>query len=197
MGFSEGEQYLIDKDKVLAKLIIQNGPIELKTRDNYFVALARSIISQQISVKAAASIYDRFKNKTLLLPENVMNLTEEESKLVGLSARKRLYLTDLASHFVKDKNVYNHLENLTDQEVVDELIKVKGIGVWTAQMFLLFTLNRKDIFAPKDRGLQLAVIKNYQLDKDITEYELADFSKKWSPHRSMASLHLWASLKNT
>src|SRR5690606_33672396 len=118
-------------------------------------------ISQQISVKAAASIFERFVESTGLLPERALDITAEQIKFIGLSVQKARYLSDLALHFANNSQVFNHLEELDDEAVISELTKVKGIGAWTAQMFLMFTLQRPDVFAPGDRGLQLAIENIY------------------------------------
>lgn len=192
----EAEMYLSAKDPVMRKLIARHGTIRPRPERDYFEALAGSIISQQISVKAAASIFERFKAITQLQPAIVADLNDTQTKAIGLSGQKAKYLRDLAQHFVDDSAVFNHLDSLSDDDVIAELTRVKGIGVWTAQMFLLFTLHRPDVFAPDDRGLQLAVEKLYgQL---LSRADLEYFAnRKWAPHRSTASLHLWRSLDNT
>jgi DNA-3-methyladenine glycosylase II len=197
MEFSEAEKYLTDHDKVLAKVIAANGHIETRPATGYFEALVRSIISQQISVKAAASIRERLVAATSFVPERILNLDEVEVKAIGLSGQKTKYLKDLAQHFIENPAVFDHLERLSDEEVITELTKVKGIGAWTAQMFLMFTLARPDVFAPGDRGLQLAMLRLYDLPPTTTPAELELLAAKWQPYRTTASLHLWKSLDNT
>lgn len=194
MKLSQAEKELMVYDPVLRELITRHGTIEFRPRRGFFEALASSIISQQISVKAAASIFARFKNVTKLQPEIVAALDESQVKTIGLSGQKTKYLKDLAQHFVDDSAVFNHLDSLNDNDVIAELTRVKGIGVWTAQMFLMFTLHRPDIFAPDDRGLQLAIEKLY--GQTLRRAELTTFAEKWAPHRTTASLHLWRSLDN-
>lgn len=194
MTLTHAEVELARLDPLLGKLIHAHGMIPLQPQRDYFEALASSIVSQQISVKAAAKIFERFRDATKLLPENVLALDEDGLQAVGLSGQKSRYIRDLAAHFVKDSAVFNHLGNLSDDEVIAELTKVKGIGVWTAQMFLIFTLHRPDIFAPDDRGLQLACEKLYNCT--WTRSELEELALTWSPYRSTASLHLWRSLNN-
>lgn len=192
MSLNNDELSLIQIDSTLGGAIKSNGTITPKPKSGYFKALASSIISQQISVKAAASIFERFEKMTKLSPELTISLSPEQSKTIGLSGQKTRYLIDLAHHFVNDSNVFSHLDTLNDDEVIHELTKVKGIGIWTAQMFLIFTLRRPDIFAPDDRGLQIAVEKLYK--KSYTRSELNNFSARWSPYRSTACLHLWRTL---
>lgn len=194
MTLTHAEVKLARLDPLLGGLIHAHGTILLQSPRNYFEALASSIVSQQISVKAAAKIFERFREATQLLPENILALDEDGLRAVGLSGQKSRYICDLAAHFVQDSAVFNHLGNLSDDEVIVELTRVKGIGVWTAQMFLIFTLHRPDVFAPDDRGLQLAVEK--LCDRISTRVELEDLAQKWSPYRSTACLHLWRSLDN-
>ncbi|HPR09140.1 DNA-3-methyladenine glycosylase 2 family protein [Candidatus Saccharibacteria bacterium] len=191
MQFSKAERKLCGLDPVLGTAIRHNGPIAYAPHDDYFAALASSIISQQLSVKAAATIYSRFKSHTKLLPVSAVQLDESECKAIGLSGQKARYIHDLAEHFVRDSAVFNQLESLTDDMVIAELTKVKGIGVWTAQMFLLFTLQRPDVFAIDDLGLQNAIAKLYNLASRPSRTEMMAFAEKWRPYRSTACYHLW------
>lgn len=196
MLLSDDEIALSKLDTDMAGLISRNGHIERGAREEYFSSLARTIVGQQISVKAAAKILERFEATTNMDPKLTATLTEEQAKIIGLSGQKYKYIRDLAEHFVRDSMVFNHLDTLSDEEVVSELTKVKGIGVWTAQMFLMFTLLRPDVFAPDDRGLQLAIKKLYELDEVPTRAELDAIAAKWSPYKTTASWHLWQSLDN-
>jgi DNA-3-methyladenine glycosylase II len=180
----------------MAELIQRNGPMSREPREDYFGALARSIIGQQISVKAAAKILERFQAATNMDPARTATLTEADAKVIGLSGQKYRYIRDLAEHFVRDSMVFNHLDTLSDEEVIVELTRVKGIGVWTAQMFLMFTLARPDVFAPDDRGLQLAIKQLYDLADVPPRSELEAIAAKWAPYRTTASWHLWGLLDN-
>jgi len=193
---TKATESLIALDPVLGKVISNHGPIARMPRDNYFAALVGSIVGQQISVKAAASILGRLKDMTRLDPVRIAALDDVTIKAIGLSRQKVSYLKDLAAHFVADASVFNHLENLPDDEVIAELIKVKGIGVWTAQMFLMFTLVRLDVFAPDDAGLQQAIKRLYGFEILPKRAELIVFSERWQPYRTVASWYLWASLDN-
>lgn len=190
------EKNLAKLDPILGAHIKKHDTIPLRPDRDYFEALAGSIISQQISVKAAAKIFGRFKNATHLKPSVALTLSEDDVKAIGLSGQKARYIRDLAEHFVNDSVIFNHLNTLPDDEVITELTRVKGIGVWTAQMFLIFTLHRPDIFAPDDRGLQLAIQKMYKLETIPSRAELETFAMRWAPYRSTACLHLWHSLDN-
>lgn len=194
MTLSSAETSLAQLDPIIGELIAQHGHIAMRPQREYFEALASAIVGQQISVKAAAKIFERFRDTTQLDPLKTSLLTDEQIKTIGLSGQKSRYIRDLAAHFVDDSAVFNHLDSLSDDEVIAELTRVKGIGVWTAQMFLIFTLHRPDVFAPDDRGLQLAVEKLY--DRTFTRSELEALAEGWSPYRSMACLHLWRSLDN-
>lgn len=195
MTLTKAEVALIDIDPLLGSVISTNGTIPLAPPREYFEALSNAIVGQQISVKAAAKIYERFQEATGLDPHAIAGLTDDDIKTIGLSGQKSRYISDLAEHFVQNSAVFNHLDSLPDDEVIAELTKVKGIGIWTAQMFLIFTLHRPDIFAPDDRGLQLAVERLYE--KTLTRSELDERASQWSPYRSTACLHLWKSLNNT
>lgn len=196
MKLTEAEQTLSSQDPAMAGLIAANGTIKPRPERDYFEALASSIISQQISVKAAANIFGRFRDVTDLKPAKAVKLTDVQVKQIGLSGQKARYIHDLAEHFVRDSAVFNHLDSLSDDEVISELTAVKGIGVWTAQMFLIFTLRRPDVFAPDDRGLQIAIQTQYKLKELPGRAQLEKFAEKWAPYRTTASLHLWQSLDN-
>lgn len=196
MSLTLAENTLVKADPILGAAIERQGHLPLRPDRDYFEALSSSIISQQISVKAAAKIFERFREQTELKPERVLELREEQIKTIGLSGQKSRYIHDLAEHFVEDSAVFNHLDSLNDDEVILELTRVKGIGVWTAQMFLIFTLHRPDVFAPDDRGLQLAIQAIYDLPVIPKRAELEKFAEAWMPYRSTACLHLWHSLDN-
>lgn len=192
----QGETILAQRDPVLADLFTRQSIEERPRRTNYFASLTHSIIGQQVSVAAARAITARFDEHTGLQPEKVAALTEEECKIIGLSRQKAGYLRDLGAHFAENPTIYDHLDTLSDEEVIRDLTAVKGIGVWTAQMFLLFTLGRPDIFAPDDVGLQQALVRLYEWETVPPKRELAAFAEAWSPYRSIVSLHLWHSLDN-
>jgi len=196
MNLTTAEQSLFDVDPILGLLIQTNGTIRHTPRGNYFEALCESIISQQLSVKASDTIFRRFREATDLEPSQILELDEATQKTVGLSGQKARYLRDLAEHFVRDAKVFDHLDTLSDDEVILELTKVKGIGVWTAQMFLMFTLARPDIFASDDLGLLNAMTKAYDLSTRPTKQEAITRAAAWAPYRSTACFHLWRSLDN-
>lgn len=188
------ETELTRLDPVLGKLIASQQ-LEPETRSSdYFAALCRSIIGQQVSVAAARAINGRFEEHTGLEPGKVASLDEAACKFIGLSKQKFGYLRDLAAHFVDNPEIYNHLETQSDEQVIAELTEVKGIGVWTAQMFLMFTLGRPDVFAPDDIGLQRGMQKLYGWETVPPKKELVAIAERWQPYRTVASWHLWQSL---
>jgi DNA-3-methyladenine glycosylase II len=185
------EDRLRELDPILGQIIIMQGPLRHAPRDDYFSALCQSIISQQVSTAAAAAIFLRLKETTNLRPASVNLLNPTQIKFIGLSRQKASYLIDLAEHFVSNPKIYNHLSQSSDMEVIAELTAVKGIGVWTAQMFLMFTLVRLDVFAPADLGLQKAMAQLYGLKKPPSLKKLVSLSRKWQPYRTVACWHLW------
>lgn len=184
----------------LVKDYLQSEHYEQPTKadpKDYALSLTSSIISQQISTKAAAKIKQRFFDMVgeNYDPQNILNYDIEQLRSVGLSRQKASYIHSIAKHTL-DKSVdFDVLDTLSDQEVIDELIQIKGVGVWTAEMFLIFTLARPDVFSTGDLGLVNAVKRLYALD-DISTDEIIVISGQWSPHKSIASLALWSSLDN-
>jgi DNA-3-methyladenine glycosylase II len=183
-------------DKRLASLIRSQTPLAKDSRNGYFFSLCRSIIGQQVSVAAASAIFGRLKTETDMQPSKVAGLSDQQMRAIGLSRQKITYIRDLASHFNDNPNVYNHLDSLPDPEVIAELIAVKGIGVWTSQMFLIFTLDRPDVFPVDDVGIQNAMKLLYEWKDLPSKAELIKLSEKWQPYRTTACLHLWESLRN-
>lgn len=196
MNLTADEQALCSLDETMKKLVLAHGSIQHARGTDYFTELAESIISQQLSVKASDTIFRRFADITKLEPKKAGTLTEAEAKQIGLSGQKTRYIRDLAGHFVQDSAVFDHLDSLSDDEVVAELTQVKGIGVWTAQMFLMFTLGRPDVFAPDDLGLQNALAKLYDLPERPKRAEAMELAEKWKPYRTTACFHLWHMLDN-
>jgi DNA-3-methyladenine glycosylase II len=193
----KAEAALIKQDPVLGRLIKQQKPLVLSARNDYFFSLCRSIIGQQVSIAAAAAIFGRFEAATAVQPERIAALSDEELRQVGLSRQKTSYLRDLAGHFIANPNIYEHLGSLSDEEVIVELTAVKGIGIWSAQMFLLFTLGRLDVFAVDDVGIQRAMKLLYGWDVLPPKEELLAVADTWKPYRSVACWHLWKSLEKT
>jgi DNA-3-methyladenine glycosylase II len=163
----------------------------------YAYHLYSSIISQQISTKAADAILKRFLDFVgdPYDPQNILQYDIEELRTVGLSRSKAMYIRSIAELTSNGTVQLDHLDSLSDQEIIDELVLIKGVGVWTAEMFLMFTLGRHDVFSAGDLGLLNAVKKLYG-KPNLTKDQLFKMSKKWSPHRTAASLVLWDTLDN-
>jgi len=194
--FKQAEDALIKLDPTLGRLIERQRPMQREPRSGYFAALCRSVIGQQVSVAAATTIFGRFEAITKLEPVAVRELSDEQVKAIGLSRQKASYLRDLGGHFADNPTVYDHLDTLSDADIITELTAIKGIGVWTAQMFMMFTLMRPDIFAPDDIGLQRAMKQLYGWEAVPRKAELEAFAERWRPYRTVASWHLWESLNN-
>lgn len=160
-----------------------------------------SIISQQLSVKAAATIFNRFKDLfggEFPAPEDILQKSVEELRAVGLSRGKAAYVRDLAQHVVDGRVKFDHLDSLANDEVIAELTAVKGIGEWTAHMFLMFCMGRLDILAHGDLGIKNGVQKLYGLDHQPSVQEIIEISEKhkWHPYESVACWYIWQALDN-
>lgn len=193
------EKHLSKVDPKFGELIkVVNLSVQRKSRRTHFEALVEAIVSQQLSVKAADTIFFRFVALfgKFPKPEQILKMKESKLREVGLSYQKISYIKDLATKVLSKDLKLNTLSRLDNEAVITELVKVKGIGRWTAEMFLMFSLLRPDVFSSGDLGLRNAIIKLYKLKKPPTEKQLERITKKWSPHRTTASRYLWKSLNN-
>jgi DNA-3-methyladenine glycosylase II len=185
-------------DPVLAKVIAQVGPYEARYRRERFPALARAIIFQQLAGSAALAIYKRFvalfPGRRFPTPEQVVAISTARLRKAGLSKAKALYIKGLAAHVVAKKVNFHRFPKMEDEAIIAELTQVKGIGRWTAEMFLMFNLGRPDVLPSGDLGVQNAVMKAYGLAKRPTPKELIALGEKWRPHRTAASWYMWRSL---
>lgn len=182
-------------DPILAPLVARFSASSLVSRGDPFVTLARSIVGQQISVKAADSVWARVcAELPQLNPEQVLARSAEDLRRCGLSARKVEYLGDLARHFADGKLDGGRWSALSDADIIAELTAVRGIGVWTAEMFLIFNLLRPDVFPLDDIGLQKAVALHYCRGERPERRLLASHGERWRPWRSVATWYLWRSL---
>lgn len=175
-------------------------PIQLNPKTNYFGALCESIISQQISTKAGDAIWKRFCGlfpSNIVTPDHAITLSLEALRSIGLSTAKAKYILDLASKVSQNEIDLEQLPDLTDDEIMSILTKVKGIGPWTVEMFLMFTLGREDVFSVRDLGLKRGIQKIYAIHNDLTPDEMKRISLPWSPYRTYAALILWKSLETT
>jgi DNA-3-methyladenine glycosylase II len=205
---SSTAKQLAATDPTMAALVERVGKIDLKTRlkrrseerpADAYGALLRAIVGQQLSTKAARTIYGRildlFDGKTPA-PEQLLEAEETDLRGAGLSGRKVEYIRDLASHVIAGELELDRLDELPDEEVIEEIVAVRGLGVWTAEMFLIFHLERPDVLSGGDLGIRKAVQIEYGLEAMPTPTETIEIGERWSPHRSLASLYLWESLNN-
>jgi len=192
-------EHLSKHDKVLSTIIKNNGIINLTRHKQYFNLLLRSIIGQQLSMYAAAAIEKRFMDYfgNSPKPESVLAAEDQTLRLLGLSNAKIKYVKDLSQKVISGEVVLNGISKKTDDEIIAELTKVKGIGVWTVHMFLIFTLGRPDILPFSDLGVRKAIMTNYGLKKMPEEKKVLEIARKnnWHPYCSTASLYLWKSLE--
>lgn len=185
--------YLKERDLILADAINEIGECTLKTSKDYFGALARSIIFQQLSRHAASAIYKRFvdANGGTLTPESVLSMEMKKFKESGISERKTAYLINLAEKFFNKEIDSGLLEVLSDEEIIEKLTTIKGIGRWSAQMLLIFSMNRPDVLPTGDAGFRGAVKINYGFEENPNEEEIIRIAEAWRPYRSIASWYMW------
>ncbi len=190
-------KHLAQRDRVMKRLIPQFGDVCLESRGDAFVTLARSIVGQQISVKAAQTVWDRFAallGKKAMAPRQVLKLRVEDMRTAGLSARKVEYLVDLALHF--DSGALHTAEwaHMDDELIIAELVGIRGIGRWTAEMFLIFHLMRPDVLPLDDIGLINGISKNYFSGEAVSRSDVREVAAAWAPYRSVATWYIWRSL---
>lgn len=194
----KGLRVLRKNDPILAAVIKSVGAFTLKPESGGYEILVRSILSQQISVAAARTIRGRLQE---LLPggklaaKNLHALSDEQLQSVGVSRQKQAYLRHLTSCTLDGTINFRRIARGTDEDAIAELIQVKGVGRWTAQMFLMFSLGRMDVFAPDDLGLRNAIHKLYEMPENLTRKDLEQHAERWRPYRTIASWYLWRSLE--
>ncbi|MGA0024515.1 MAG: DNA-3-methyladenine glycosylase family protein [Burkholderiales bacterium] len=182
-------------DPVLGKLIVQYRGLTLASRGDAFQTLARSIIGQQISVKAAQSVWERFAAAVGdMQPKRVLRLSETQLRGCGLSGQKVKYLRDLSERFAGGALDVAGWNDMDDETLIADLTQVKGIGRWTAEMFLIFYLTRPDVFPLGDLGLQRAMSLHYNKGRQVSDRRIAALGQLWTPWRSVATWYLWRSL---
>ena len=188
--------HLKKSDPVLAAIIEKIGPCRMQFGQPTFHTLAESILYQQLNGRAAATIFNRFTAAAgdPLTPAGILKLSDAEMRAVGLSKQKTSYLRDLSEKTNAGLLEFERLPNLSEQEVIDHLTQVKGIGVWTAHMFLMFTLRRPDILPTGDYGVQAAMKKLYRKRKWPKPAVMEKIAEPWTPYRSIACWYLWQSL---
>jgi len=188
--------HLKKSDPILAAIIERVGPCRMEFGPPEFHNLAESIVYQQLNGKAAATIFQRFAALAgePLTPEGILKLTDAQLRSVGLSKQKSSYLKDMAARASRGELDFTRLPEMTDDEVIKHLIQVKGVGVWTAHMFLMFTLRRPNVLPTGDYGIQMAMKKHYKKRKMPKPEVMAKIAKSWEPYRSVACWYLWRSL---
>ena len=192
-------QYLCKVDSNLERVIKIVGKYSINIRKDPFQSLVESIIYQQLAGKAANAIYNRFinyYNNKQITPTLILNSPNDNLKKVGLSIRKIDYLKDLALHVYDGRINLEELPKMNDEEIINKLVNVKGIGRWTSEMFLIFSLGRQDILPVTDLGVRKAIQKVYSLSELPKPNIMIEIAKPWRPYRSIATWYLWKSLSN-
>jgi len=188
-------RHLTKSDRVMKRLIPQFGEARLESRGDAFVTLARSIVGQQISVKAAQTVWDRFaKLSRRLTPGQVLKLKVDDMREAGLSARKVEYLVDLALHFEQAQVSFKAWTHMSDEDIIAELVAIRGIGRWTAEMFLIFHLMRPNVLPLDDVGLINGISRNYFSGEAVSRSEVREVAQAWAPYCSVATWYIWRSL---
>ena len=188
-------KHLVKKDRVMKRLIPQFGDACLQTRGDAFTTLARSIVGQQISVKAAQTVWDRFaKLPRKITAPNVLKLKVDDMRAAGLSVRKVEYLVDLALHFDSGAVKAKAWEGMDDEAIIAELVGIRGIGRWTAEMFLIFHLMRPNVLPLDDVGLINGISQNYFSGEVVSRSDAREVAAAWTPFCSVATWYIWRSL---
>ena len=182
----------------MKRLIPRFGDACLESRGDAFVTLARSIVGQQISVKAAQSVWNRFEAlPRRMSPAAVLKLKVDDMRAAGLSARKVEYLVDLALHFDSGRLRVGQWRQMDDEDIITELVAIRGIGRWTAEMFLMFHLLRPNVLPLDDVGLIKGISLNYFSGEPVSRIEAREVAGAWAPWRSVATWYMWRSLEPT
>ncbi|MDD3937236.1 DNA-3-methyladenine glycosylase 2 family protein [Rhodoferax sp.] len=188
-------KHLMKKDRVMKRLIPQFGQACLQSRGDAFATLARSVVGQQISVKAAQTVWDRFaKLPQQMTPAQVLRLKIDDMRAAGLSARKVEYLVDLSLHFDSGKVHVEDWTAMDDEAIIDELVAIRGIGRWTAEMFLIFHLMRPNVLPLDDVGLINGISKSYFSGEVVSRSDAREVALAWAPYRTVATWYIWRSL---
>lgn len=197
--WDEACRHLAKRDRVMSKLIPMFGEARLQSRRDPFTTLARSIVGQQVSVKSAEAVWARFvglvgTDSRRIRPAEVAQLSIDGMRQAGLSARKVEYLRDLAAHF-QDRSVHvSQWQRMDDESIIDELVAIRGIGRWTAEMFLIFHLMRPNVLPLDDLGLVKGISLNYFSGEPVSRAEAREVGEAWAPYRSVATWYIWRSL---
>jgi DNA-3-methyladenine glycosylase II len=188
-------QHLVKKDRVMKRLIPQFGDACLQSRGDAFVTLARSIVGQQISVKAAQTVWDRFSAlPKKITPANVLKLKVDDMRAAGLSVRKVEYIVDLSLHFSANQVTESEWATMEDDAIIEELVAIRGIGRWTAEMFLIFYLMRPNVLPLDDVGLTNGISRNYFSGEPVSRSDAREVAQAWQPYCTVATWYIWRSL---
>ncbi len=188
-------KHLVKKDRVMKRLIPLFGDACLESRGDAFTTLARSVVGQQISVKAAQTVWDRFAAlPRKMTPGNVLKLKVDDMRAAGLSARKVEYLVDLALNFDAGSVHIKAWEGMDDEAIIAELVAIRGIGRWTAEMFLIFHLMRPNVLPLDDIGLIKGISQSYFSGEPVSRSDAREVAEAWAPYRSVATWYIWRSL---
>jgi DNA-3-methyladenine glycosylase II len=193
--WNRAKRALARKDVVMARIMRERPKVHLVRRGEPFLTLARAICGQQISVKAAQSVWDRIVVCcSAVTPENVLAVDRKKLRACGLSDRKTEYIADLAQHFADGRIHVHRWPDMSNEEIIAELVEVRGIGRWTAEMFLIFNLLRADVFPLDDLGLQKGIRLAYFKGRKTSLNKMKKLGETWRPWRSVATWYLWRSL---
>ena len=188
-------KHLMKKDRVMKRLIPQFKDSSLQTRGDAFVTLARSIVGQQISVKAAQTVWDRFAVlPKKMTPRNVLKLKVDDMRAAGLSARKVEYLVDLSLNFDNNSLTLQRWDAMEDEDIIAQLVAIRGIGRWTAEMFLIFHMLRPNVLPLDDVGLINGISRNYFSGEAVSRSDAREVAAAWAPYCSVATWYIWRSL---
>jgi DNA-3-methyladenine glycosylase II len=198
-NLKKAAQHLSEVDPALRSVIARAGPATLTPHTDYYGALVNSIIGQQLSVKAAASIKQRLRDLfdgKLPAPEQILKTSVEELRAIGFSNTKANYIRDLAQHIIDGRVAFDHFPSLSNAEIITELTDVKGIGEWTAHMFLMFCMGRLDVLPVGDLGIRNGIRELYKFPELPTPTQIREIADKhnWTPYESAASWYVWRSL---
>lgn len=191
-------RHLMRRDRVMKKLIPQHPGVCLESRGDPFTTLARSVIGQQISVKAAQAVWERFEQLLPVMePAQVLRLKVDDMRAAGLSARKVEYLVDLALHFDNGTLKPDQWQGMEDEAIVKQLVDIRGIGRWTADMFLIFHLMRPNVLPLDDAGLIRGISESYFSGDPVSRSDAREVAAAWAPYCSVATWYIWRSLDPT
>jgi len=193
--FKEGIKFLHQNDPIISVLIEKLGTIKFTPNSNHFEVLVNSILSQQLSTKSYNSIRNRFHDKVdLITPQNIIKTKDKEILSCGVSSNKLSYIKEISESVINKKLDFKLFHSLCNEDIINELIKIKGIGVWTSKMFLISSLGRLNVLPHEDVGIQNSIRKFYNLEEKPSTSKIIELGLKWGDFSSISSLYLWKGL---